>query len=374
MANTIERIRIELYNPAKEHIQLGQHSGVVVEGLLLCRITTSDGIEGCAGLTTYTEYDIDRSIYASACSAARAVLGMDANAREQIHQKLWRRYDFLRAQSSSLIDLALWDAAGKAANLPLHQLLGSARQRVPVYASIPTFANIDAYIDQVGQLSTQPYHAIKIHPFCELKQDLELIEALANNFNGQQTFYFDAEGQYSREAAVKIGQALSRHDCFEFFEAPMSDMDLDGHTWLRSRVNIPLVMSGIEIFSPALQTHVINQGCCDRLRFDTSLTGGVTVAKKLMAQAEAAGLPCEIQSWGFATTQAANLHMMLSSKNATGFEQAVPFEPYNWGTHDGFLMDNEGYVSANKKPGLGVEYCNEVIQPYRVESCDITAN
>lgn len=137
MANTIERINIELYNPAKEHIQFGQRSGVVVEGLLLCRIATREGIEGCAGLTTYTEYDIDRSIYASACSAARAVLGMDANAREEIHKKLWRRYDFLRAQSSSSIDLALWDAAGKAANLPLHQLLASACPFMPAFRLSP---------------------------------------------------------------------------------------------------------------------------------------------------------------------------------------------------------------------------------------------
>lgn len=369
MSPTVEQVEIGLYNPAKEQITLGQHSSSVVEGLVLCRIRTSDGLVGCSGLTTYTEHAIDRSIFASVCSAARTLIGVGVDQRERIHQQLWRRYDFLRAQSSSLIDLALWDAAAKAAELPLYRYLGAARERVPVYASIPSFASVEEYLERIDSLARHPYHAVKIHPFCEVERDLELIRAIAARFGNQQRFYFDAEGQYSREAALRVGRELSRHPCFEFFEAPMPDSDLEGYAWLRSRIEIPLVMSGIELFAPALQSHAVKLGACDRLRFDTTLTGGVTVARKLIAIAEAAGLSTEIQSWGYAITQAANLHMMLTTASSTGFEQAVPHEPYLWGTEDVIRIDSEGYARPSEKPGLGVDYIDEVIEPCRVDHC-----
>ena len=33
------------------------------------------------------------------------------------------------------MDLALWDLAGRALNLPVHKLLGATRDKVPAYAS-----------------------------------------------------------------------------------------------------------------------------------------------------------------------------------------------------------------------------------------------
>jgi len=368
VSSIVKQIEIGLYNPAKEQIRLGQHSGEVVEGLLLCKITTSDGIVGCGGITTYTEHEIDRSLYASACGAARNVMGSDVGQRESLYQQLNRRYDFLRAQTASLFDLALWDAAAKAADLPLYRYLGAARERVPVYASIPSYQSVEAYLEQIATLANKPYHAVKIHPFCNVERDIELIQAVSQRFGQTQRFYFDAEGQYNREGAVRIGRELSRHSCFEFFEAPLSDMDLEGYAWLRSAIEIPVVMSGIELFSPAMQAHAVNIGACDRLRFDTTLTGGVTAARKLIAIAEAAGISTEIQSWGFSITQAANLHMMLSTASSTGFEQAVPCEPYRWGSDDYIHIDEQGYACPGDKPGIGIDYIDEVIESARVAS------
>ena len=226
------------------------------------------------------------------------------------------------------------------------------------------FPDVDGYLDFLKGIETKPYRNVKIHPFCDLEKDLQLIDALAEKYWRRFGFYFDTEQQYGREAALRIGRQMERHSCFIFFEAPISDHDVEGYKWLRSKLDIPIVQSGIEIFSPLMISHLIQQGVCDRLRFDVTLTGGVTSAKKLLGLAESSNLKTEIQSWGYLITQAANLHMMLTTTSSSEFELAMPFEPYEWGAVTPLKMDAEGFISPPENPGLGIAYDWDLVDSY----------
>lgn len=72
-----------------------------------------------------------------------AILGMDARDTDLIHARLVA----MRAPRGTLgaIDIALWDARGKLAGMPVYQLLGGARRdRVPAYASLHNYsASVD---------------------------------------------------------------------------------------------------------------------------------------------------------------------------------------------------------------------------------------
>ena len=70
---------------------------------------------------------------------------------------------------------------------------------------------------------------------------------------------------------------------------------------------------------------------------------------------EAAGLRCEIMSWGNTLVSTANLHLMLGTGLSTYFEQAVPWEPYEYGMHDVIRTQADGHVVAPSGLGLGVE-------------------
>ena len=43
--------------------------------------------------------------------------------------------------------MALWDLAGRAADVPAWQLLGGFREAIPAYASTPTFASTEEFLD-----------------------------------------------------------------------------------------------------------------------------------------------------------------------------------------------------------------------------------
>ncbi len=68
------------------------------------------------------------------------VIGKDASAVEAIWQDLWRSSvtygrGGITTMAMSLLDIALWDALGKHAKLPLHRLWGHFRAQLPAYGS-----------------------------------------------------------------------------------------------------------------------------------------------------------------------------------------------------------------------------------------------
>ncbi len=64
----------------------------------------------------------------------------------------------------SAIDIALWDIAGKAANLPLYRLLGgSPCQDLPAYASLLRYSDPAAAARYTEQALTRGYRDIKLH-------------------------------------------------------------------------------------------------------------------------------------------------------------------------------------------------------------------
>ena len=65
------------------------------------------------------------------------VLGQDPLNRERIQKRILFYSRFpggsILHTVASAIDLALWDIAGKVANLPVYKMLGAVRDKVPVY-------------------------------------------------------------------------------------------------------------------------------------------------------------------------------------------------------------------------------------------------
>ena len=74
-----------------------------------------------------------------------------------------------------------------------------------------------------------------------------------------------------------------------------------------------------------------------------------------MALVESAGMNCEIMSWGNTMVSSANLHLMLATGLSSYFEQAVPYDPYEYGMHDVIRTGKDGYVNAPKGQGLGYQ-------------------
>jgi L-alanine-DL-glutamate epimerase-like enolase superfamily enzyme len=272
------------------------------------------------------------------------------------------------------MDIALWDLAAKHAALPLYQFLGGARSKVLSYASTPLLEQTEKYVEAVAELKADGFKAIKFHCWCDPRKDMDMVRAVHARYGDDPSlrFMLDVEMRYTPADAYRVARELEELD-FEWFEAPILDTELRGYQELRRRVNVPIIPAGNWLLAPGLIEAAIQLGCWSSARIDTTIVGGFTPARKIMALAAANSMNVEVQCWGYTLTQAANLHLMLAYDNCTYFEQAVPFGPYEFGSLNFIRTDKQGYVHAPPGAGLGIEVDWDAIKKSSFLSYEITA-
>lgn len=322
--------------------------------LTVVRAFDADGREGIGATPSYSTGRFDLSMLESLRLLAPRVVGRDPELREQI----WYDLDDLTLPvlpgARAAIDIALWDLVAQRAGLPLHRLLGGARDRLVAYASTPMLADAAAYVDFIAQMRSQGFRAVKIHAWCEPERDLQMLGAVhAAHREAGISLMHDAEQRYDRRSAVRLGRELDAMG-FEWLEAPLPDTDLDGYRELRRRVHVPILPGGNTILGLPEVSQALRLEPWDAVRFDVTIAGGFTAAQKLAGLAEAWGLRVELQSWGYTLIQAANLHFGLAHRHTGYFELPVPPDPYEYGVVNPYRIGQDGCVQAPTEPGLGI--------------------
>ena len=327
------------------------------------RVHTDQGITG--------EYVNSRVIDAAAIRLiADLVIERDALEREKIYADTKWATQQIGRLGVGLIDIVLWDIAGKYHNAPIYQLLGGHRRRLPTYASTWNgddtpggLSSPEAYADFAERCLDVGYPAYKIHPWRHgpVQRDIETALAVAERVGGKMELMWDAACKYETLAdAVKVGHALDEAGYY-WYEDPYKDtgMSAFGHKKLRQLIKTPLLMTE---FLRMLEPHVdfaIAEGT-DFLRADPDFDGGITGAMKIAHAAEGLGLDVEIHA-----SNASRRHTMAAIRNSNYYEMAL-LHP-DAGPHDAQVVLNgygdgleaigpDGCVPVPEAAGLGVEY------------------
>src|SRR4051812_32130085 len=133
-----ELLNVPLSRPRASPLeaQAGRLNHIVV---LLVHLQTDAGLTGLG--FAYALQSSGRALLAvPADDPAPVVTNEDPLDHRRLNTKAYWRLQTvgrrgLVQQAWSAFDVALWDLKGKAANLPLHKLLGGARDSVEVYGS-----------------------------------------------------------------------------------------------------------------------------------------------------------------------------------------------------------------------------------------------
>ena len=134
---------------------------------LLVRVVTDQGLEGWGegfghACCPATRIVVDTQL-------APAVLGEDARDIRGLMARLAQRLHLFgrngpHVYALSALDVALWDIAGKAANLPLWRLLGGAPLgALPAYASLLRYSAPAEVAKACARALDQGYRAVKLH-------------------------------------------------------------------------------------------------------------------------------------------------------------------------------------------------------------------
>lgn len=329
------------------------------------RLRTDDGLEG-----SYVVLWSAPPLAVSQVSAmARTVIGMDLHDRELIWDRLNMHFPKSDRIAAGAIDIALWDAAGKAAGLPIAALLGRYRERLPVYVStlgggrgLGSLTGAESYGEFAASCAEQGIPAFKVHgPWNgDVRSEIAYLEAAARGAAGRLDLMTDPGGSLRTLAdALALGRACDDVRAF-WWEDPMRDNSPVGHKILRERVRTPLLKTefvrGLE-----MRMSLALAGATDLLRADPELDMGITGVMKTAHAAESIGLDLEVHASG-----PAQRHCMAAIRNTNYYELGLldpesgnPTQPNVYA--DGYVDDlsavgDDGCVEVPSGMGLGVSY------------------
>ena len=179
-------------------------------------------------------------------------------------------------QAMSAVDIALWDAKARAAELPLVRLMGAVRDEVPVYGSGGFTSMTDEQLaEQVHGWRAAGCTAMKIKIGeswgSRVDRDLSRVEQLAELAGGARLMV-DANGGYSVGQACRVGAALDEMGVV-WFEEPVSSDDVHGLSVVRSALRCDVAAGEYvaEVYDAAQLCPVV-----DCLQLDVTRCGGYT--------------------------------------------------------------------------------------------------
>lgn len=344
----------------------------------LTKIVTDEGVEGyCFGGSKETNDRIVRP----------ALVGKNPMDREKIWQMFYRRLQGSRGglndRQLAVVDMALWDLAGRYLNQPICRLLGGYREKVRAYGSTMCGDEMDgglnspeAYGRFAETLMKQGYTAIKLHTWMppiewapDPKMDVAACKAVREAVGDDVPLMLDCYHCYSREQALYIGRELEKLD-FYWFEEPMDEHNISSYVWLADQLDIPILAPETVEGKLWSRADWLTRAAADIIRGGVWDIGGITPLMKTVHLCEAFGMRLELHG-----LDAGNLQVLGGMGIPGEFvERGLlhPLDDYGkrrpWLKEEIDPMDNEGYVHISQKPGLGMVIDWDYIEENRLKT------
>jgi len=292
-------------------------------------------------------------------------------------QVLWNRlYDLMRdrgyysgfmVDAVSAVDCALWDIAGKAAGLPVYQLLGGAyRKEIPAYISGLPVEGLEEKVDLALKWKDQGFRAVKLHIGYGMEEDLRIMAALRKALGPDFKLMMDAHWNYTAAQAVKLARKLEDLDV-EFLECPLNPEDLDGYAELAAAADIPVALGESD------RTHwrfkqILDKKSCDIVQPDIGRCG-VSELMRIAQLAELYGRPVAPHlSVGQGGCIAATLHCDAAMYNFYGMQE---YQPSIAPVANEFLTEpivcENGCLRLPDGPGFGISFDEDKLKYYSVD-------
>lgn len=305
-------MRIEKITANVEHIKPARaadaYAGRESLTFLRCRVSTDEGIFG-EGLTG--RFLADQVAHLLNGGIAAAAAGMDPLDIEAITVKMAKQFNPRQAtgvfvSAMSALDLALWDIRGKALRQPVAKLIGGARDAVPAYATagMPAFSESEL-VEACKSALDAGFHGAKILVGTgrSLAEDAQRIRAVRRAI-GDAPLMLDANCAFTVAEAKRLATLVA--DCdIAFFEEPVRGNDIAALAELRRAAPVPLA-SGQMIQSISWFRDALAAGALDVLQPNAAFCGGISAMLRILALAEAHGVPVT----GAGGFEAANLPAM----------------------------------------------------------------
>jgi L-alanine-DL-glutamate epimerase-like enolase superfamily enzyme len=360
---TIREVRTTLLRmPWQDDPWLAGHALGKTRDLVVVEVETAGGITGLGYLHPIGGLLL-RTLGACVEEFVRPrVLGRDATEIEGIWRDLWRSTlpqgrGGIVMMAASAVDIALWDALGKRAGLPLHRLWGHVASEIPIYGSGCFRGSLgDGMIAKAKHYVGQGFKAIKMqvahvgNPRTDLDNVRRMREALGPDIE----IMIDVNMGWTADLAIQMGRKFEAYDIY-WLEEPVVADDVAGYLRIAEALDLRVVGGETHFARYDLKPFFENP----RLPIlqPDPMRGGLTELRKIAAIAD---------TWGMTIAPhlfpELNVHLLASIPNAS------------WAEHMGLLDDvwvdppaiRNGVITAPERPGHGLAFKPEVLRDHRL--------
>lgn len=372
------------------------------------KIYTEDGITGL-GDCTVNGRELSVKSYLED-HLIPCLIGRDARDVEDIWQYFyrgayWRRGPITMAAIGA-IDVALWDIKGKALGVPVYQLLGGrSRAGVTVYGHASGADKAEA-MDAVAQYKAEGYRAIRVQsgiPGLESTYGVgrgrwfyepadrtlppenkwntrkymnyvpELFEAAREVAGPDIELLHDVHHRLTPQEAAEVGKRLEPFGLF-WLEDPTPGENQEGLRIIRQHTTTPIAIG--EVFNSIYDCQtLITEQLIDYIRMTVSHSGGLTPMRKIAALAEVYHVrtgchgPTDISP----VAMSACLHFGLWVPNF-GIQEYMLQSDETMAVFGAEYSFADGMVNPSEKPGLGVEYDEQLAEKYPYKRAYLPVN
>jgi len=304
------------------------------------------------------------------------LLGRNPLKREQFYNEVKRALRKYDRMSMGLVDIAMWDIAGKLYDAPVWELLGGYRKTLPAYASTyhgdenGGLDSPEAFADFAVQCQEMGYTAFKIHGWgnAPIEREAANVLAVRKAVGDEMALMLDPACEYETFGdALHVGRACDEANFF-WYEDPYHDGGLSvfAQRRLRELIKTPILM-GEHVRTLEPKVDMVVGGATDYMRVNPTYDMGITGAMKVAHAAEGFGLDVELHGGG-----PAQRHCMASIRNTNYYELGLvhPLAPASGAPCSDYpdtldAIDANGHVPVPDGPGLGITLDWDFIEAHR---------
>jgi len=356
---------IALRVPLKPGIESGASawgdSNLPVADALLVKVTTDQGLAGWGEAFGFravasAKVAIDQLI-------APLCIGQDATRIGPLMLEVQKKlHVFGRggalAFAISAVDIALWDIAGKAANMPLYRLLGGGAADLPCYASLVRYSNPPLVEASVRRAIEAGFRALKLHEIVP-----SVIRAAREEAGPDIELMLDVNCPWTFNEARRRAEELRSFD-LKWLEEPLwPPENFGGLAQLRKTTGIS-VAAGENVYTLMDFERLLAAKAVDFVQPSPAKMGGITELRKVFPLAAVYNIPVMPHSFYDGPGLLAAIHVTAALGTTDSMIEWRQFD-LEATIYGSALKPKRGRISVPHGPGLGLDPDPDVIRNYR---------
>ena len=333
---------------------------------IVVRLTASDGTMGISSIEPSASAKSPGTAMELLATLrdriAPAVVGQDPT---NIHRliELLDRLAPTQPGAGAAVEMACVELTARVHGVPIYTYLGGAvQERVEFNGWIGMLPPEEAAAEGLRWLKAG-FRSAKIKVGSGVEADHDRIAAVRTAVGSAMKLRIDANTQYDADTSLRLCRLIRQYD-LQLFEQPTPKNDLAGMARVRREGGIP-VMADESVDDHASLIAVIKAEAADFVKFGIKQAGGILRAARMLATAEAAGLPVVIgHGFGLDPSTLAEVMLAASSRNVLpGLECVGPLKVVD--TVATTRLDiSSGSLPLPDGPGLGISLDDSKLKQY----------